>query len=142
MNEKYLSEDSSTDVLLINSHYSRIILGYGFSPTACHLIRVYSGTYVISASFIGLEVYIIRFLYTTIWPNLGLAHCDFWKRFVKLFNIVMVTCVAIILHMMNVSKGFDAAICANIQPHEIAADLYFSSIVRPINSLLTSTNLV
>ena len=96
----------------------------------CYTLRITTVTYMLSGSFFIFEVCFVRLLYTTVWQNLGLIRCDFWKRFAKVFNVFVVFFIGIIFYMVNISKGFDVAMCSNIPPDDFIIDAHFAAFVR------------
>ena len=65
-----------------------------------------------------VEVFFIRFLYTNVWANVGLAYDDFWTHLLKVFNSCLTLWVAAVTIVSNNwSYKLDLAICMGKDVH-------------------------
>ena len=98
----------------------RFALGSSLGTNYCFAIRLIVGTTIISAGMMILELFAIRYLYTTCWQNLGITHIDFWKFFFHTFNGCMFFWVGIVLSRFKLEMSEDMAICNNVKLHDVS----------------------
>ena len=96
-----------------------MLVGTSLGKSNCYIVRIMGGVYLLAGGTIFLEVFIVRYLYTTFWQNLGMSHIDFWKAFFRIFHICLYLWIGSVLSWLNLRLDSDMAVCNNIRAQEL-----------------------
>ena len=106
----------SAALTILTGKYVRFVSGAGFSPELCTLIYGLDLNCFIVTINILLEIVLVKFLYTNVWCNIGIANDELWNRFLWSANLLHLGLLCLSTPLTGFARTAELAICMDVPP--------------------------